>query len=172
MVKFVGSCLTLLALCAPTAALARVVYQAPYTTCTPAYQTVALGDTARFYAVSNTNGPFAWVVEGAYSVHDLDQEFFAQMQEPGEQQVAVVRGSQRSYCTVNVVGGYGYQPGYYGYTGSPLGITLSSVAYLSWPNAGFAPQTFAGLAMALVFLLGTGIALYPHAKKAFTIVTR
>src|SRR3989344_774592 len=176
MVTTIGACLALLALPfvlgAPAAALARTNYEAPYVSCPPACQTVALGGTARFFAVSNTDGPFTWVVEDKYSVRDLDEEFLAPMQESGEHRVAVVWGSKRSYCTVNVVGGYDYQAGYYGYTASPLNITLSSIAYPSWPNAGFGPQTYAALAMALVLLLGTGIALYPHAKKAFAIVTR
>jgi hypothetical protein len=175
MVKSFGACLALLALAfflgAPATALARTP-EAPYVSCTPAYQTVSVGDTARFFAVSNVDGPFAWVVGEEYSVRDLGSEFYAQMQEPGEQQVAVVWGGRRSYCTVYVVGGYGYQAGYYGYTNSPLNVTLSAVAYPSWPNAGFGPQTFAGLAFAFVLLLGASIAFYPHAKKAFAIVAR
>ena len=171
MVKSLGALLALLALCAPAVALARDTYEAPYVTCAPAYQTAALGSTARFFAVSNVEGSFTWVVGDEYSVRDLGAEFYAEMHEPGEQQVAVVWGSRRSYCTV-LVTGYGYQAGQYGYTNSPLNVVLTSVAYPSWPNAGFSPQTLAGLAFALVLLLGASIALYPHVRKAFAIVAR
>ena len=40
------------------------------------------------------------------------------------------------------------------------------------PNTGFAPQTLASLAFSIVLLLGFAIASYPHARKAFAIVTR
>ena len=171
MVKSIGVSLALLALCVPAVAFARDNYEAPYIACTPAYQTVPLGGTARFFAVSNVEGPFAWVVGDEYSVRDLGTEFYAEMREPGEQQVAVVWGSRRSYCTV-LVTGYGYQAGQYGYANSPLNVVLTSVAYPSWPNAGFGPHTLAGLAFALVLLLGASIALYPHVRKAFAIVAR
>ena len=174
-IKSFGSCLALLILCAPAAALARVEYQTPYATCTPAYQTVSVGGVAHFFAESNTNGPYTWVVEDKYSVRDLDAEFFAELKDPGVQRVALVWGSKRSYCTVEVLSGYGYEydAGYSNqYATSPLNITLQSVLYPLWPNAGFGPQTYAALAFALVLLLGVGIALYPHARKAFAIVTR
>src|SRR3989344_6606992 len=120
MLKSVGLSLALAALLAPAIVLARTNYEAPYVSCAPAYQTVALGDTARFFAVSNTDGPFSWVVEDKYSVLDLDEEFFAPMQEPGEHRVAVVWGSKRSYCTVEVLSGYG-------------GCSAGGVAYSTQP---------------------------------------
>jgi hypothetical protein len=51
-------------------------------------------------------------------------------------------------------------------------IAVSSVFYPFLPDTGFAPQTLAAFAFAFVLLLGAGIALYPYARKAFTIVTR
>jgi hypothetical protein len=151
----------------PAAALARTAIELPRATCAPAYQTVPLGATAHFYAISNTQGPFTWVNNG-YSVLDAGPDFYAQMQDPGEQRVYLVWGSQRSYCTVQVGGSFD-QP----IAGpSPLNVTLASVFYPSWPNTGFAPQTLAAFAFIAVFLIGAVIALYPHVKRAFVIVTR
>ncbi len=59
---------------------------------------------------------------------------------------------------------YDYDPG--------PNVTLSSVAYPLLPNAGMGPTSLAGVAFAVVLLLGASITLYSHVKKAFAVVTR
>jgi len=170
----------------PAFGIARTSYEAPYLSCVATYPVVSAGNAGRFYVVSNVDGPFMWVVDSEdYGVYDAGREFITPLTRLGLQEVTVVWGSKRANCYVEVVPtpGYGepYTPptfdGYpdgYGYEGYGPGpnVTLSSVAYPLLPNAGFEPQTLAALAFAFVLLLASAIALYPHAKKAFAIVTR
>ncbi len=60
------------------------------------------------------------------------------------------------------------QPTVYNYT-QPT-ISKGYIPYL--PNTGFEPQNGAALAVALVLLLATGFFLYPHVRKAFTVILR
>ena len=157
-------------------------YEAPYLSCVSTYPVVSLGNAGRFHVVTNAAGPFMWVAVGEdYGVPDAGSQFVTPFTHLGYQQVTVVWGSKRASCYVEVVPAPGFGEPYtapifgnqtYGNYGPGPNVTLSSVAYPSLPNAGFGPQTFAALAFALVLLLGAAIALYPHAKKAFAIVTR
>lgn len=162
-------------------------YEAPVLYCSAAYPVVSLGNAGRFMVVSNTAGPFMWVADSEdYGVYNAGREFVTPFTKLGTQQVTVVWGSKRASCFVDVVpqpglgepymgprlGDYpdGFADGY-GYGVGP-NVTISSVAYPALPNAGLEPQTFAALAFAVVLLTGTGIALYPHARKAFTVAVR
>lgn len=158
-------------------------YEAPYLSCVSSYPVVSAGNAGRFHVLSNVDGPFMWVaVDEEYGVPYAGTEFVAPFMHPGPQQVSVVWGSKRASCYVDVVPTPGFGEPYFGpaYTHQGYGygdtygpnVTLSSVVYPRLPNAGFAPVTSSALAFALVLLLGAAIALYPHAKKAFTVVTR
>lgn len=172
----------------PAFSIARS-YEAPFVSCAATYPVVSLGNAGRFSVVSNAEGPFMWVAESEdYGVYNAGREFVTPFTRLGVQQVTVVWGSKRSSCFVDVVPqpGFGepyvgpqvgqYADGFYGdgFGGAGYGpnVTISSVAYPALPNAGFEPETFAAFAFAVVLLMGTSIALYPHAKKAFTVAVR
>lgn len=168
----------------PAFGLARTSYQTPYLSCASTYPVVSLGNAGRFNVVTNVNGPFMWVADSEdYGVYNAGSQFVTPFTRLGQQQVTVVWGTTRASCFVNVVSQPGFgepytppvfanQPVDYGSYGPGPNVTISSVAYPRLPNTGFEPQTFAAFAFAVVLLLGAAIALYPHAKKAFTIVTR
>lgn len=173
----------------PALSIARS-YEAPVLGCVAAYPAVSLGNAGRFMVVSNTAGPFMWVAESEdYGVYNAGREFVTPFTRLGTQQVTVVWGSKRASCFVDVVpqpglgepyvgpqvGQHGdgfYGDGFVGGTGLGPNVTISSVAYPALPNAGLEPQTFAALAFAVVLLMGSSIALYPHARKAFTVAVR
>ncbi len=166
----------------PAFGAARTSYEAPYLSCVSSYPVVSIGNAGRFHVVTNVAGPFMWVaVDEEYGVPYAGAEFVTPFTHLGQQQVTVVWGSKRANCYVDVVPTPGLGEIYQGlvfgsqdYSNYGLGpnVTLSSVAYPRLPNAGLEPQTFAAFAFAVVLLLGAIIALYPYAKKAFTIVTR
>lgn len=167
-------------------------YETPFLSCAATYPVVSLGNAGRFQVVTNTNGPFMWVVESEdYAVYDAGPQFVTPFTRLGLQEVTVVWGSKRANCIVEVVPAPGFgEP----YTGPALGVlpygdfpplsdfpsqfgvgpnvTLGSAYYPSLPNAGFEPQTFAAFAFAAVLLIAAGVALHLHVRKAFAIVTR
>jgi hypothetical protein len=153
-----------------------------HVSCNSAYPVVSVGNAGRFIAVTNVEGPFQWVADD-YSIVDAGPVFVTPFTRVGPAQVDVVYGSLRSTCYVSVVAAPGYGeafaptafpdlgPGPGAYGPGP-NVTLTSVLYPLLPNTGFAPQTLASLAFAVVLMLGAAIALYPHARKAFAVVTR
>jgi hypothetical protein len=165
----------------PAFGLARTYSNdALYVACTSSYPVVSVGNAGRFTVVSNVQGPFQWVAED-YSVVEAGPVFVTPFMHAGPAQVDVVYGSIRSTCYVDVIPTPGYgepyaRPAFTDFSDQNYGygpnVTLTSVAYPFLPNTGFEPQTMAAFAFAIVLLLGTAIALYPHAKKAFAIVTR
>jgi len=169
----IGLVLFVAALLIPTFVLARESLESPYLWCAPIYPVVSQGSAGRFEAVTNMPGPYMWVA-GDFGYPDMGPTFVTPMTEPGHQQVTVVKGSRRANCFVEVVPGVGYgEPYNYSfYPGNELNVVLTAVAYPSMPSAGFGPQNAAALAFALVLLMGSGIALYPHARKTFIAVTR
>jgi hypothetical protein len=167
----------------PAFGLARTYSTDPlYVLCNASYPTVSVGNAGRFTVVSNVQGPYQWVAED-YSIVGAGPVFVTPFEHVGRAQVDVVYGSIRSTCYVNVVAAPGFGEPYappafsdqyadYGAYGPGPNVTLSSVLYPFLPNTGFEPQTMAAFAFAAVLLLGAAIALYPHARKAFAIVTR
>jgi hypothetical protein len=170
MKKFAFWALSALALLIPSLAFAEPGPE-PFLQCLPQYQSVAVGAVAHFSVVGNVGGPFEWVADD-YAVVDQGPYFDAPMTWPGRHQVDAVWGSQRSTCYVDVGGNFGSYPSSYNPYGPGPNVSITSAFYPSLPNAGFEPQNLAAFAFAVVLLLGSGIALYPHAKKAFAIVTR
>ncbi len=166
----------------PAIGVARTAFEAPYLSCAATYPVVSLGNAGRFHVVTNTSGPFMWVAGGEdYGVYNAGAQFVTPFTHLGTQQVTVVWGSKRASCYVQVVPTAGFGEPYAApiagtYANASYGpgpnVTLTSVAYPLWPNAGLEPQTFAAFAFAVVLLLGTAIALYSHVRKAFAIVTR
>ncbi len=167
--------------CIPALGMAQRSTEAPYLSCVSSYPTVSLGNAGRFHVVTNVNGPFMWVaVDEDYGVPDAGAQFVVPFTHTGHQQVTVVWGSKRASCYVDVVAAPGFGEPYRAapvFAGPPaydngLNIVLTSVVYPRLPNAGLEPQTLAAFAFAVVLLVAAIIALYPHAKKAFAIVTR
>lgn len=152
-------------------------YAAPFLSCAAQYPIISLGNAGRFYAVTNVDGPFMWTT-GEYGVYDAGPEFATPFTRLGVERVTVVWGGLRASCHVEVVLAPGFGEPYAppvvgaGQYGPGPNVTLSSTAYPSMPNAGFEPQTFATFAFAGVLLLSGAIALYPHVRKAFAVVTR
>ncbi len=186
MKRALGAVFAVALVAIPAWGIARTSVELPYLSCVASYPVVSMGFAGRFHVVTNVNGPFMWVAtDEDYGVHDAGAEFVTPFTHVGQQQVSVVWGSKRSSCYVEVVPAPGFGEPYlgqtpiyggpvhsdYGYSRGP-NVTLTSVAYPSLPNAGFEPQTLSSLAFAVVLLLGATIALYPHARKAFAIVTR
>ena len=161
----------------PTVALAQIDTADTRLSCAPAYPTVTLGNAGRFVAVTHVAGPFQWVLED-FSVVNAGTVFTTPMHQLGTHKVDVVWGSQRASCYVSVVSTPGYgEPWTYPMYNQPLtgpgpNVTLTSVLYPRLPNTGFEPKTAVALATTLVILLAAFIALYPHVRKAFTIVLR
>lgn len=167
-------------------------YEPPFLSCAATYPVVSVGNAGRFQVVTNTSGPFMWVVESEdYAVYDAGPQFITPFTRAGLQEVAVVWGSKRATCIVEVVPMPGFGEPYRGPALSiepygdfpPLGdipgpfgmgpnVTLGSAYYPSLPNAGFGPTTFAAFAFAAVLLIAAGVALHSHVRKAFAIVTR
>lgn len=188
MKKTLGTIFGIALIAIPAFSIARS-YEAPFLSCQAQYPVVSVGNAGRFHAVSNVQGPFMWVAEdGDYGVYDAGPQFITPFTRLGIQQVDVVWGSKRATCLVEVVPmpGYGepysgplapapiYADGFGGDLAPGFGpnVTLSSAFYPTMPNTGLEPQTFAALAFAVVLLMAAGIALYPHARKAFAIAVR
>lgn len=183
MKKILGAVFAAALVLIPAIGLARTYSaDALYVACSSSYPTVSVGNAGRFTVVSNVQGLFQWVA-GDYSIVDAGPVFVTPFTRVGPAQVDVVYGSIRSTCYVNVVAAPGYGEPYAppafagpdygsGAYGPGPNVTLSSVVYPRLPNTGFEPQTLASFAFAAVLLLGALIALYPHARKAFAVVTR
>jgi hypothetical protein len=164
--------LTAVVLFVPMVASART-YEAAHLECAPGYQRVSVGNAATFSAISNIEGPFMWVTDDTGFV-DAGPIFITPFFDPGFHEVAVVWGSRRATCLVEVVGygSYGDSYGYPWQQGPGPNVTLTARLYPFMPNAGFAPQSAAAWAFAFVLLAGFSIAAYPYVRKAFAIVTR
>lgn len=183
MKKIIGALFGAALVLIPAFGLARTYSNdALYVSCNSSYPVVSVGNAGRFTVVSNVQGPYQWVAED-YSIVGAGPVFVAPFEHVGPAQVDVVYGSIRSTCYVNVVAAPGYGEPYappaapsqdygHGAYGPGPNVTLTSILYPLLPNTGFAPQTLASFAFAVVLLLGAIIAFYPHARKAFAIVTR
>lgn len=153
-------------------------YNTPIT-CTPAYQTVAAGQTARFEAVGGY-GPYTWTTaERTYL--NVGAVLSVALQHTGTQTVIVQSASGSASCTVNVVstGGAIVYP-------TTLGVPLTTYSYNSYnaapaynytatpyastyiprlANTGFEPITSAQIAFAVVGLIGFALVAAPYVRK-------
>ncbi len=161
--------------------------QTPPLTCRTETPTVALGQAARFTAIGGAGGTYNWAT--AYQNYpNVGPVLTTSFQASGSQIVTVTNAAQTATCAVTVTTGYTPVPTQYnsGYTtptynqygtpsynqyGTPA-VSYSAVAYPRFPNTGFEPLTSAQMAFALVLIMGTAIASYPYARKAFAIAVR
>ncbi len=141
-------------------------------TCSPGYQTVALGQSARFTAVGNS-GPYSWSTPVS-SYPAQGPVFTTTLRQTGEQTVTVTSGSQTAVCTVNVLAqGSAVYPYQSNVTPLPVWTTPSPTVsptivtqYVpALPNTGFGPKTATQIALALVALIAAAIALTPYVRK-------
>lgn len=131
-------------------------YQSGTLTCSPAYQTVALGSTVTFTAQGG-NGTYTWTVPGkSYPNPNAGNQLNVVFSTPGPQTVSIVSGGQTAACSVNVTGN-GYGTGY---------------TYPNLPNTGFAPISDWQYALAAILLLGFGYAAYPYVRNAYAYLKR
>ena len=119
--------------------------------CTPAYQTVRMGETARFVAVGGV-GTYSWsTTERTHAL--VGPVFNFVPRQSGVQTVQVTSGTQTAQCTVNVIAVYAPVSAV---TAAPATVYTTPVSYTSYtqpsvsskayysapalPNTGFAPQ--------------------------------
>ena len=147
-----------------------VPYPYPYSlqplTCSPSYQTVALGRVATF-AATGGSGTYTWstptnTYQGSGAV--LNTSFNS----TGTHIVTVTSGSATAACSVAVVGADYYPPTYLPAQTTPVAAVTYVVPTL--PNTGFEPVDGAMISFALVLLLGAGAASYPYVKRAVAVV--
>ncbi len=161
-------------------------YQGSYhqtpVTCSPSYQTVAAGQTARFEALGGY-GPYTWTTaERTYL--NVGSVLSVALMHTGTQTVVVQGSLGSASCTVNVVanGGaiiyptttpgtplttYTYPTSLYAsqnnYTVSGTSYTSTYVPRLA--NTGFAPVSAMSIAFAVVGLIGAALVAAPYVRK-------
>lgn len=160
-------------------------YTQPAFTCRSETPVVALGQTARFTAIGGVGGTYNWTT-ASQNFPNVGPVFTTTFQSSGTQTVTVTNAAQTAACLITVTTSYspiattppapsypgsvypGYQTPGYGYP-QP---SLTYAAYPRLPNTGFAPSSGAEMAFALVLIMGAGIAVFPHARKAFAVAVR
>lgn len=141
-------------------------------TCTPAYQTVAAGQTVSFTAQGGFGGTYNWSTpERNYP--NAGPVLSIALNSSGSQLVTVTNGPQSATCSVNVSTSGAYFPNYPTYpTYNPYGTTGYTYSYIPrLPNTGFEPIQSASIAFAVVLLLGAAIAVAPYVRKTITALS-
>ena len=162
-------------------------YPYPYTgstplNCSPAYQTVTLGQAATFFA-NGSGGVYNWSTPDRTFL-GTKSSFTTTLRTSGVQTVIVSNNTQTATCTVNVVGSEGpvvysapnYIPpttAYSGTSGTYGAQTLVSSTYVpALPNTGVEPLSAmlgekggAPLAFLVVVLGALGLLVAPYARK-------
>ena len=157
-------------------------YTYPYTlaqvACSPAYQTVALGQSATVTATGGSGGLYNWTTPERSYV-GAGPVFTTQLQSTGMQMVTVSSGvnTQAATCTVNVVGTppattYPYiHPTYPASAYIDSGVVVANETP-ALPNTGVEPLSVGAVAATLVGLVALGIFLLPYVRKTITTVLR
>lgn len=157
--------------------------------CSPKLLTVRAGETAMLTATGGS-GAYSWNTTGAtYSNYvptfQSGNTYSATYPYAGSHTITVRSGNQTDVCTINVTGTpapytaspyypaptYPASPTYPTYPGAPV-AQYPTYPYPTLPNTGVAPAGALGALIAVILLGVAGIAIYPHARKAFTIATR
>ena len=150
-------------------------------TCSPTYQTVTAGQTARFEAFGGL-GSYTWTTaERTYL--NVGPVLSVALQHTGTQTVIVQSSTGNASCTVNVVSGSGaiVYPSTtqnvplitYTYPTMQAGPSISYNAGTSYtatyvptlPNTGFGPVSPAAVAFAVVGLVGFALVAAPYVRK-------
>ena len=152
--------------------------------CTPSVQSAALGQTVSFSAYGGTGG-YTWQTADRTYLN-IGPVLTTSLQASGVQTVVVTSGSQSATCTVNVSGvyvapsttsyyypqtvqnAYAYQQQTVSYQG---GYLLSTTYAPGFPNTGFEPMDWAGLLVALLCVVASGVFLFAYAKQ-FSLFVR
>lgn len=134
--------------------------------CSPAYQTVAIGTPSTFFAAGGTGG-YNWVTADRTFLN-VNSTLSVVLQTTGMQTVSVSNGIQTAVCTINVVnvGAAAMQ-----YSGTAPISLVSNYTPALLPNTGYGPLSGVSLAFVIVVLFGAGILFYPYVKKAIVIAT-
>ncbi len=148
-------------------------YQYPTTpqplTCTPAYQTVALGAVANFNALGGS-GAYNWSTPSRTFLN-IGPTLNTSLSTVGTQSVVVTSNGQSATCQVNVVAS-GYAGTTYSNTTYNTSPYLTYTYYPRLPNTGFAPQSAAQVAFAVVLLIASAIATGPYVRQVFALAVR
>ncbi|MDO8518080.1 MAG: hypothetical protein Q7S26_02205 [bacterium] len=144
--------------------------------CSPAYQTVAVGQPAVFVATGGTGG-YNWTTADRTFLN-AGSTLSTVLQSVGMQTVIVSNGVQTATCTVTVTNnGTAVLPYQDTTSVTPLSL-VSTYTPALLPNTGFEPlsaqagQGGASFAFAVVAVLGAGIFFYPYVKKALVVAVR
>lgn len=142
---------------------------------------VSMGQQARFTAVGGAGGTYNWATP-FQNFPNVGPVLTTTFPSSGNHSVTVTNASQTATCTVTVNNSYYPQPTVptspvypaapaYVY---PYGSPTYSGTYIapSFPNTGFEPLSSAQMAFALVLIMGSAIAAYPYARKAFALALR
>jgi hypothetical protein len=149
-------------------------YPNPALTCTPATQTVGLGQSVTFTALGDTNGPLNWAT-AQRTFLSIGPSLTTTLQNTGTQTVTVSNNYQSATCTVVVVPGFVpgttypntlYQNGVIS-TG-PVTVVPTYIPHL--PNTGFEPLNAASVAFALAALIAAAFITLPYVRKAFAVI--
>ncbi len=148
-------------------------------TCSPANQTVNLGQSVTFVANGGDYSQYNWQTPQR-SFLNIGQTLNTTFPQTGTQQVTVTNGGTTATCTVTVVAsgapapivitpttynGYGYT------TGSTYGGVYVTPTYVPrFPNTGFEPMSSAAAASAVAVLVALALVATPYVKKAFAAV--
>lgn len=146
-------------------------------TCSPANQTVNLGQTTTFVANGGDYSQYNWQTPQR-SYLNVGQTLNVTFQQTGTQTISVTNGTSVANCTVTVVASgapapivinpTNYNNGTYNATYGGVYVTPTYIP--RFPNTGFEPMTSAAAASAVVVLLALALAGHSYIKKAFTAV--
>lgn len=146
-------------------------YSAPLT-CSPAFQTVTVGQSITFSATGGEFSQFNWSLSAVpnSTKYNIGRSFTTVLNSPGQQTVTVFNGQQSATCSITVVGypipGYSYPQGGM----SPVTVTPTYIPRFA--NTGFEPVGAAGVAFAVVLLMAAGFLAYPYVRRTINSIVR
>ncbi|MDE2213249.1 MAG: hypothetical protein KGJ34_01825 [Patescibacteria group bacterium] len=149
-------------------------YGSPYTSvplsCSAASSEVGLGQEATFYAQGGI-GTYTWATS-QQTYQDIGPTLNTVFLSSGTQTAVVSSGGETASCSTTVTPGYvapNIPPPPSGTYYPPVSPSSVYVAP-GLPNTGYAPQSGAGIAFALIAILAASIFAYPYVRKAFAFV--
>lgn len=159
-------------------------YPYPYSTfpltCSPASQTVGLGQTVTFRALGPGKSPFNWTTPDRTYLN-AGSVLTTTLSTMGLQTVSVSSGAEVAQCVVTVQAApvtTMYTTPSVIYTGTPataapVVVTAAAPTYVTpayLPNTGFPPVDAKTVAYATLVLLGAAGMTYPYVKRALSVI--
>lgn len=144
-------------------------------TCSPANQTVNLGQTTTFVANGGDYSQYNWQTPQR-SYLNVGQTLNITFPQTGTQNVTVTNGTNTATCTVNVVVSGAPAPvvinpvNYTGYNSAYGGVYVTPTYIPMFPNTGFEPMSSAAAASAVAVMLALALVALPYVRKAFIAV--